>query len=71
MSDVTEGQLEAPRPYKWAHGRVDRAETLTVIRVQYAKGEGVEGDPIRQAFAYFTPEGDKLWDHDTIGDDDA
>jgi hypothetical protein len=53
---------------KWEHGRLDEVRKVSVIRVRYARGAGIEGNPIRQCVAYYTEGGELISDHDPEAD---
>lgn len=45
---------------------VREVEEITVIKVVTLRGEGTEDDPCREATEYFTPDGQKLAEHDGL-----
>lgn len=45
---------------------VREVKEITVIKVTTLRGEGTKDDPCREAHEYFTPDGQKLAEHDGL-----
>lgn len=51
-------------------GRVDSCKAVTVTRIEFIRGTGVEGDPVRTVVQWWTPEGEMIAESDSFAEDE-
>lgn len=47
--------------------RLDGAKVIQVIQVDFVRGAGIEGDPIRSVTRYYSLDGGYLSENDAVG----
>ncbi len=46
-------------------GRIDSCRLVEVIQLEFVRGSGVGGDPLRRVTAWFSPQGELIHERDS------